>query len=346
MNKYCKDKQWFFGTYVLLTFGFQNWFSKFDLSTVSTDIFLIKKLFYFLVLENGIPKSCEKGSSYCHGFAKCVDYTEGFCCVCRKQYYGNGKFCVKKGQYFKLYMLISINCKLIISIITDVPLRVNGKVNGKINDEKLQNLDLQSYIVMADGRAYTAISKIPESIGYDIQSLQILGGTLGWVFSKPVSDAINGFHLTGGLFNHTATIVFMNTNQKITIRQKYVGLDVFDQLKLEVDAQGNIPHIPDESKVKIEEYEEQYTLTALGVIQSSSKRTLSYTNFDGTEITIQFTVDQNFIFDHCKFENSVVGTTWRLKVGKNFISYEATEQIVRFGLSSKISPIGGKNSAW
>lgn len=45
---------------------------------------------------------------------------------------------------------------------------------------------------MSDGRAYTAISKIPESIGYDIQSLQILGGVIGYLFAEPIRGAVNG----------------------------------------------------------------------------------------------------------------------------------------------------------
>lgn len=229
-----------------------------------------------------------------------------------------------------------------ISFFSDVPLRVNGKVNGKINGEKLINLDLQSYIVMSDGRAYTAISKIPESIGFDIQSLQILGSVLGWIFAKPVSDANNGFQLTGGVFNHTATVVFTNTNQKVTLRHKYIGLDVYDQLKLEVDIQGEIPHLPPDSKVAMQDYEEQLTLTAPNTVQSSSSRSFSYTNLDGNELVVPYTVDQSFVFDYCKFVGNPVGVTWRSKVSKNFISYEAREQIVRFGLSNKIGPIGGK----
>lgn len=69
---------------------------------------------------------------------------------------------------------------------------MNGKVNGKINGEKLEHLDLQSYVVMSDGRAYTAISRVPEPIGSDIQSLQILGGIIGYLFAKPIRNAING----------------------------------------------------------------------------------------------------------------------------------------------------------
>lgn len=222
----------------------------------------------------------------------------------------------------------------------DVPLRANGKVNGRINSEKLENLDLQSYIVMADGRAYTAISKIPQSIGFDIQTLQILGGVIGYVFAKPVRNALNGYQLTGGVFNHTATIRFLNTSQLTTIKQKYLGLDVFDQLKLETHIEGEIPTLPNDSKLIIEEYQEQYTQTAPGVIQISSTRPYKYVD-NNEEITHYFNIEQVYTFEHCRFENSSVGETWKLKVGRNFISYESREQIIRFGLSNKITPLGG-----
>ncbi|KAK4886874.1 hypothetical protein RN001_003145 [Aquatica leii] len=290
---------------------------------------------YNNIIESDVPKSCERGASQCHAFAKCIDYSDGFCCSCRELYYGNGKFCIKK----------------------DAPIRVNGKVNGKINDEKLISLDLQSYIVMVDGRAYTAISKIPEPISYNFQSLQVVGGVLGWVFAKPIADAINGFQLTGGVFNHTATIIFTKTNQKVTVKQKYLGLDVYDQLRMETEIQGNIPHLLPEVKINMNDYEEQYTLTGPGILQSSSTKTFSYQNLDGNTVTVDFTLDQSIIFDYCKFNTVPAGTTWRLKGGKNFISYESREQLVRFGLSNKIHPLGefdpclkgkavcGKNSA-
>lgn len=66
-------------------------------------------------------------------------------------------------------------------------------MNGKINGEKLENLNLQSYVVTSDGRAYTAISKVPESIGEDIQTLQILGSVIGYLFAQPVRKAVNGW---------------------------------------------------------------------------------------------------------------------------------------------------------
>lgn len=51
------------------------------------------------------------------------------------------------------------------------PLRVNGKVKGLFNGVVLDDSDLFSYIVPQDGRAYTAIAKIPERLGYDLQTV-------------------------------------------------------------------------------------------------------------------------------------------------------------------------------
>lgn len=220
---------------------------------------------------------------------------------------------------------------------------MNGKVSGKINNEEFANLDLQSYIVMSDGRAYTAVSKIPEPIGSDILSLQVLGSVLGWAFAKPVGETVNGFQLTGGVFNHTATLVFTNTNQKIVVRHKYVGLDVYDQVRLEVDIQGEIPHLPPDAGVSFADYEEHYTLTAPNTVQSSATRSFTYTNLDGTQVSIPFSIEQSFVFNYCKSNTSLTGTTWKFKIEKNFIGYEAREQIARYGLSSKVKPLGGKS---
>lgn len=227
--------------------------------------------------------------------------------------------------------------------ISDIPLRVYGKVKGDINAIPLQNLDLQSYIVMKDARTYTAISKIPKEIGYSIQSLQILGSTIGWVFANQVGDAQNGFQLTGGVFNHTATITFQATGQVLNIRQTYLGLDVFDRLTLEIHIEGEVPTLPQDSNSTISEYHEEYTLTAPGIMQASSQRVLKYSDAVNGDQELHYTIKQNFVYDFCKYGNDTkVGTTWKLKVGKNFISYESREQIIRFGLSNKIGPLDGE----
>lgn len=151
------------------------------------------------------------------------------------------------------------------SFFAEVPLRVNGKISGELNGEIFEDLDLQSYIQMLDARAYTAVSRVPEYIGASFQSLQVLGAVLGYLFAKPLKTAVNGYQLTGGVFNHTATIKFPNTNQTVYVKQRYYGLDVFDQLKFDAEIQGEIPVIDANTTVQ-NNYQEEYTLTSPGNI--------------------------------------------------------------------------------
>lgn len=224
-----------------------------------------------------------------------------------------------------------------------MPLRVNGKVNGIINGVKLDDLNLQSYIVLDNGKTYTAISNIPDEIGNDVQSLEILGATIGWLFALPVGDSQNGYQLTGGIFNHSATVTFTNTSQTLTVRQRYLGLDVFDQLRMECDIQGEIPHLPVDTKIRIGDYQEQHSLTAPGVVLSSSVHKYTYQDFSGSDAVQAYSIDQNFLFDYCKYETLPVGVTWRLRVGKYFVGFDNREKIIRFGMSNKIGPLGGIN---
>ncbi|XP_060532500.1 nidogen [Cylas formicarius] len=269
--------------------------------------------------QSSSPRSCAEAPAACHSQARCIDFDEGFCCECNQRYYGDGKYCVK----------------------ANAPLRVMGKVNGVINGERLNNLDLQSYIVTNEGRAYTAISKIPESVGSDVQTLQILGGVIGYLFAKPTGGAQNGFQITGGHFNHTASLKFINTNQELTVKQKFSGLDVFDQLRVDVDVHGELPSLPPDSRVVVDEYREQYTRTGPGLIQTASDRVFQFSGPGGETNVNTFRVEQTFKFDHCPYKNVSVGETWNLNVDRNFISYESREQIIRFGLSNDVIPAGG-----
>lgn len=76
-------------------------------------------------------------------------------------------------------------------------MRVNGKVSGVINGINFTDFDLQAYVVPKDGRSYTALSRVPLNVGYDMQSLNILGTTIGWLFAKPTKGALNGYQITG-----------------------------------------------------------------------------------------------------------------------------------------------------
>lgn len=83
------------------------------------------------------------------------------------------------------------------------PQRVNGKVKGRIfvGDSQVpvvfENTDLHSYVVMNDGRSYTAISTIPETVGYSLLPLAPIGGIIGWMFAVEQNGFKNGFSITG-----------------------------------------------------------------------------------------------------------------------------------------------------
>ncbi|XP_068632401.1 nidogen [Battus philenor] len=274
-------------------------------------------------------KTCaQSGPSICHIQARCVDYPAGICCQCEDGYYGNGKSCIKD----------------------DVPLRVHGKLNGVVNAVNLNDVDVQAYVVVADGRSYTALSQAPPSLGNSLLQLSVIGGVIGWLFAKPSSSAKNGYQLTGALFNHTADIYFPETGDRITVYQEYLGHDVFDQITLEADVRGTIPVIPAGTKLDISEYEEQYTLIELGVLRSDSVRT--FTN-RVTGQKYEQRVSQTFTFNSCRYlpPSDEDKASLTLKVAKNYLGYESRENIIRYGTSNKIVPLGkedpcieGKNS--
>ena len=78
--------------------------------------------------------------------------------------------------------------------------RLNGKVSGVINGVAFNNLDMHSFVITKDGRAYTAISRVPVEVGSQMLTLNTIGGIIGWLFALPTSvGAMNGYSFTGRL---------------------------------------------------------------------------------------------------------------------------------------------------
>lgn len=246
-----------------------------------------------------------------------MDYLEGICCQCKDEYYGNGKTCIKD----------------------DVPLRVHGKIFGDINGITINDVNIQAYVVMADGRSYTALSQGPQEIGSSLQSLNILGGVIGWLFAKPVGNVKNGYQLTGGVFNHTADIFYPGTGDTVSIKQEFLGLDVFDQLRLEADIRGTVPVIETDHRLDINDYTEDYTIIDSGNIRSQSTRFFINKH---TNSRIEQRLTQTFSFNPCRFapfsEEDQVPFT--LQVTKNYLGYEIKDNVVRYGMSNRVIPIG------
>lgn len=262
-------------------------------------------------------KTCAlSGPSVCHIEARCVDYQAGICCQCNEGYYGNGKSCIKN----------------------DVPLRVHGKLNGILNDVHLNDVNIQSYVVVADARAYTALALAPPVLGRSLLLLNVLGGIVGWLFAQPSGIAKNGYQLTGAVFNHTADIWFPVTNDRVTIHQEYLGHDVFDQITIESDVRGTVPVIVSGSKLELFEYDEQYTVVEPGLVRSEATRTLINKE---TGEKYEQRISQTISYAPCQYAPISPESTLplTLKVGKNYLGYEPLDNIVRYSTSNKIVPI-------
>lgn len=83
------------------------------------------------------------------------------------------------------------------------PQRVNGKVHGRVfvgrspSPVEFAHIDLHSYIVANEGRAYVAISDLPETVGPSLEPLVSISGVIGWAFALEHPGFKNGFSIIG-----------------------------------------------------------------------------------------------------------------------------------------------------
>lgn len=190
----------------------------------------------------------------CHSSAECRDDPNGspgnFCCQCLSGWFGNGQICLQNGQ----------------------PIRVSGFISGSVNSVSFSQQSFHSYVVTEDGRSYTALSRIPGSVGSDLRGLLPVGTPVGWLFAQPLRGALNGFGVTGGIFNYTAQVSFIETGHKAKIELQFLGLDSFDYLKVEGFISGSLPPIyPSGSDIESDDFIAEFSRTSPGTIVSFEK---------------------------------------------------------------------------
>jgi len=88
------------------------------------------------------------------------------------------------------------------------PQRLNGKVSGTINGISFDNLDMHGFVQTKEGRAYTAISRVPDDVSSAMMTLNTIGGLIGWLFAKRGGvGAKNGYMYTGLLQHMFETLM-------------------------------------------------------------------------------------------------------------------------------------------
>ncbi|XP_062863770.1 nidogen-2 [Trichomycterus rosablanca] len=267
-------------------------------------------------------ETCERFQQTCSQNAYCADYPSGYCCHCSPGFYGNGRHCLPDGA----------------------PQRVNGKVNGVVTVGStpvgLDNIDLHAYIVVGDGRAYTAISEVPETLGRALMPATPIGGLFGWLFALRLPDSHNGFNVTGAEFIRHADVTFYPGNQRLSIVQTAKGLDGQNYLSVDTRLEGSVPFVPLGASVQMDPFSEIYHYYP-SLITSSSVREFTVVSAESGAEKFTFQLRQNITYRDCRHAAQGVAETLQLNVERTFAMYVKEERVLRYAITNKIGHEGG-----
>ncbi|XP_038151840.1 nidogen-2 isoform X8 [Cyprinodon tularosa] len=271
-------------------------------------------------------ETCARFQRQCSQNAFCSDYPTGFCCHCQTGFYGNGRQCLPDGA----------------------PQPVSGKVSGTVTvgstPFELNDIDLHAYIVVGDGRAYTAISEVPESLGWPMMSVSPIGELFGWLFALELPNSQAGFKITGAEFSRHAEVLFNPGNQRLSIIQTGRGLDEHNHLSVDTAINGNVPYIPPGAEVTMEPFKETYQYYP-SVTTSSSVRRFSVVSAERGAESYTFHLKQNITYRDCRHNSQAAAPeTLQINMERVFVMYDKEEQILRYAVTNKIGPVGADTS--
>ncbi|NXQ03987.1 NID1 protein, partial [Vidua macroura] len=261
-------------------------------------------------------ETCAQHHGRCSPHAFCTDYAAGFCCHCRATFYGNGRQCLPEGAVHRL----------------------NGKVSGSLRvgraSVRFQDVDLHAYIVGSDGRAYTAISGVPQPAARALLPLLPVGGLFAWLFALEEPGSENGFSITGAEFTQSLEVTFYPGGETVQVTQTAEGLGPDNYLSLRTHIQGEVPFLPENVTVHITPYEELYSYSSSAVASSGQRE---YVVAAGTaNQTLSYRLRQNITFSGCP--HSRLPARQRLSVARAFALFDGHEHVLRYALATRIGP--------
>ncbi|NXT60378.1 NID2 protein, partial [Chaetops frenatus] len=261
-------------------------------------------------------ETCAQHHGRCSPHAFCTDYSAGFCCHCRATFYGNGRQCLPEGAVHRL----------------------NGKVSGSLRvgraSVRFQDVDLHAYIVGSDGRAYTAISGVPQPAARALLPLLPVGGLFAWLFALEEPGSENGFSITGAEFTQSLEVTFYPGGETVQVTQTAEGLGPDNYLRLRTHIQGEVPFLPENVTVHITPYKELYSYSSSAVTSSGQRE---YVVAAGTaNQTLSYRLRQNVTFSGCP--HSRLPARQRLSVARAFALFDSQEHVLRYALAARIGP--------
>ncbi|NXR39968.1 NID2 protein, partial [Zosterops hypoxanthus] len=261
-------------------------------------------------------ETCAQHHGRCSPHAFCTDYSSGFCCHCRATFYGNGRQCLPEGAVHRL----------------------NGKVSGSLRvgraSVRFQDVDLHAYIVGSDGRAYTAISGVPQPAARALLPLLPVGGLFAWLFALEEPGSENGFSIVGAEFTQNLEVTFYPGGETVQVTQTAEGLGPDNYLSLRTHIQGEVPFLPENVTVHITPYKELYSYSSSAVTSSGQRE---YVVAAGTaNQTLSYRLRQNITFAGCPHARPPARQ--RLTVGRAFALFDGHEHVLRYALAARIGP--------
>uniref|UniRef100_A0A8C5FIP8 Nidogen 2 n=1 Tax=Gadus morhua TaxID=8049 RepID=A0A8C5FIP8_GADMO len=268
------------------------------------------------------PPLFTRFQNQCSKNAVCSDYPSGFCCHCQSGFFGNGWHCLPDGA----------------------PQRVSGKVRGSVTvggtPMDLGDIDLHAYIVVGDGRAYTAISEVPEPLGLALMPVAPIGELFGWLFALELPNSQAGFKITGADFLRRAEVVFYPGNERLTVVQAASGLDEHNHLTVDTVLSGSVPFLPPGASVTMEPFKETYQYYP-SVTTSASVREYTVESAERGSESFSFQLRQNLTHRDCRHDNrGGRPETQELSMERVFVMYVTEERILRYAVTNKIGLVG------
>ncbi|GMT09886.1 hypothetical protein PFISCL1PPCAC_1183, partial [Pristionchus fissidentatus] len=258
-----------------------------------------------------IPSSSSCNGAVCHGEASC----NGHCCECKHDHFGNGVECLKRGD----------------------PQRITGGFHGTINGQEIEKTELHTFITSSDGKTYTAVSKIPDSLGNSFLLLTPIGSLMGWLFAEIPHGAKNGFDVTGGLLNRTTTVHY-DDHYAITITQQFAGRDIYHYFKSNMEIHGHIPVLTNDARVTFEDHEAEFLREEPGFIRSLSTVHVTVSE-RGVDRRMKMVVDEQIHYRECAQLAASLPQSIRIRVERVHVTYDKEDGVVRYASQSVVDII-------
>ncbi|KTF76822.1 hypothetical protein cypCar_00021533 [Cyprinus carpio] len=157
------------------------------------------------------------------------------------------------------------------------PQKARGSIIGTINDVEFGIAILNATISSSPtgGRVIQAtITNIPRSLGPAMRKLISILNPIYWTTAQELSEAVNGYTLTDGIFRRETQVEFA-TGEILRMTHVARGLDSDGALLLDIVLNGHILQLPSNADISLKDYTEDYIQTGPGQLYALSTRMFS-----------------------------------------------------------------------